>query len=131
MKTNYKIDELVLEQELASDAKEIKDIQKRIDAEEHKLEKMESQFFKNMSRRPKLGLFSRPKNSKVSHFHDYLLHKLSKHKFVYSLIVALGAVLVWRGLWDISVKIPFLSSEFAALGFGVVILWVTQKYSDL
>ena len=60
-----------------------------------------------------------------------IVRKTAKHKFIFTLIVSTGIILVWRGIWEVSATLPILSSSFAALFVGVGILWLIERYTDL
>lgn len=59
------------------------------------------------------------------------IQKIARRKFLFALLIASGTVLVWRGLWEITAKLPLLSESFVALFVGLGILWVVERYSEL
>lgn len=67
----------------------------------------------------------------VEHHRRGFVKKLAKHKFIFSLIVSLGVVLVWRGLWDITAELPVLKESGVALVLGLAIVWFLEKYSEV
>jgi hypothetical protein len=60
-----------------------------------------------------------------------LVKKLAKHRFLFSMIVSFGVVLVWRGIWDITAELPVLKESAVALITGFVIIWFLEKYSEV
>ena len=59
------------------------------------------------------------------------IRKIAKHKFIFTLIVSTAIILVWRGIWEGSAAVPFLSSSIVSLIIGVGILWLIERYTDL
>lgn len=125
-KTNsaLKVEKNILKKEkkIEAEIKRIERMEKVIKNSENKISKNLSLGIKNMS---KGGINS----TEASLIKRSLLRKVSKHKFIFTTIVTLGIVLVWRGLWDISQF--FIKDSLIALGIGVVILWLLEKYTDL
>jgi hypothetical protein len=64
-------------------------------------------------------------------FRKFFIKEASKHKFLFSMTVAFGVVLIWRGLWDLSERIPFISDSMIALVVGMGLLWFIERYSNL
>ena len=60
-----------------------------------------------------------------------VVRRLAKHKFIFSILVSLGVVLVWRGIWDITSVMPVLKDSFVALIVGFAILWYLEKFSEV
>ncbi|MDT8285167.1 MAG: hypothetical protein RQ767_06535 [Thermovirgaceae bacterium] len=50
------------------------------------------------------------------------------HKVIYALLVFLGLVLVWYGLWSIISVIPLLNKPFVALATGITVLVLTGAF---
>lgn len=50
------------------------------------------------------------------------------HKVIYALLVFLGLVLVWYGLWSIISIIPVLNKPFVALATGIIVLVLTGAF---
>jgi len=50
------------------------------------------------------------------------------HKVIYALLVFLGLVLVWYGLWSIISVIPILNKPFVALATGIAVLVLTGAF---
>ncbi len=64
-----------------------------------------------------------------SGFQDLFVSRLRKHRFINTLLVTIGVVLVWRGLWDVSERL--IESSVVSLVLGLVLLWGIKKFSDL
>lgn len=60
-----------------------------------------------------------------------IVRKIAKHKFIFTLIVSTGIILVWRGIWEVTEAMPVLSSSLVALLIGITILWLIERYTDL
>ena len=50
------------------------------------------------------------------------------HKIIYGVLVFLGVVLVWYGVWDIVGVIPILKNPYVAVVVGVAILVLTGTF---
>ena len=50
------------------------------------------------------------------------------HKVIYALMIFLGLVLVWYGLWSIISVIPVLNKPFVALAAGITVLALTGAF---
>ena len=68
--------------------------------------------------------------SKAGYFRRKMVRKLARHRFLFSVLVSFGAVLIWRGLWDITSSIPVLKESGVALILGFFILWLLEKYTE-
>jgi len=60
------------------------------------------------------------------------IHNLKKHhQFLYSVIIAIGLIAVWRGIWGILDLYLFqnnpLISFSASIVFGLIILGITHQ----
>lgn len=67
----------------------------------------------------------------ASKFQEKLVGKLQHHKLIFPLLVGVGVVLVWRGLWEIFDVTPIISYSFISLALGVVILWAVNRINSL
>lgn len=94
--------------------------EKAIEKEEKKIEK-------------ELGTFEEFKSTfkDASKLRIVFVRRIQKHKFLFTMIVAIGVVLVWRGLWDLSELVPGLESSAVALLVGLGILWLIEKYTNM
>lgn len=70
-------------------------------------------------------------SSELNFFQKFFVGHAKKHKIIYQIIIVLAVVLVWRGLWDIFDTLPVISSAFASLAIGLVILWLFNRMTDL
>lgn len=55
--------------------------------------------------------------------------RIAKHRFIYTLLISLGVVMVWRGMWELTESI--ITSSLVSLGLGVVLLWLIKKHTDI
>ncbi|HSD98168.1 MAG TPA: hypothetical protein VLB73_00540 [Patescibacteria group bacterium] len=67
----------------------------------------------------------------VSRFQEKIIGRLKHHKLVFPLLVGIGVVLVWRGLWGIFDVTPIISYSFISLVLGIVILWTINRINSL
>lgn len=110
-----------------------------MDKEEKKIEVEEEKILKEEEKIDKVIESPKFKNlvengdalADLNNTRKRIIKKIAKHRFLFTLIVSLGIVLVWRGLWEISAGIPILSQSIVALVLGLGILWFIEKYSDL
>jgi hypothetical protein len=68
--------------------------------------------------------------SEVGLIRRSFLRRYRKHKFIFAIVTALGAVLVWRGLWNIIDITPFLKNDFISIVTGFALLWLIDRYAD-
>ena len=68
--------------------------------------------------------------SKMEHYRRRTVKKLAKHRFIFSILVSLSFVLVWRGLWDITASLPILEDAGVALIIGFFMVWLLERYTD-
>ena len=119
------------EAEIKEQLKEIEQLEQRIERDKKRLDEVERGLQDDFKQIPNVPIFSKPRRRRLRLLHDYLLRRLSRHKFIYSVMVGVGVVLVWRGIWDASERIAFFSFPAVTIGVGLVILWITQRYKDL
>jgi hypothetical protein len=66
---------------------------------------------------------------KIIDFFEYkraeLTSRFRSHYFLYTLIGAIGMIIFWRGIWDLSYEIPILSHPLVSIVVGLVILALT------
>lgn len=60
----------------------------------------------------------------------HIVRRLAKHKFVFSMIVTFGVVLLWRGMWGLTEMVPVIKETGGSLFLGFGILWFLEKYSE-
>src|SRR5579859_134379 len=119
--------------------KKILSEEKHIEAEEVKIEKVENKLLRDeevLVGTVESGAFKRLMEGgrvlrEAAHAKKIFVKKIAKHKFVFTLIVSTGIILVWRGIWEYSATLPILSSSLIALFVVMGILWLIEKYSDL
>jgi hypothetical protein len=62
--------------------------------------------------------------------HRSALHRVRKHKLIVGILAIFGAVLVWRGVWNIIDVTPILKNDLTSVTVGLLILWLLNKYTD-
>ncbi len=60
-----------------------------------------------------------------------LIFHARHHKLLFPLVVAVGAVLLWRGLWNLFDQIPIVSYSFISIALGVIILWAFNRMNSI
>lgn len=70
-------------------------------------------------------------NSELNFFQRFFVSRAKKHKILFQLIILLGVVLVWRGLWDLFDQIPVISSALISIVVGLFLLWLFNRITDL
>lgn len=119
------------EKKILQEAEKIEEAEKRINAEEKKILASEQKILQNSKDHPTKtlsideGLTSR----ELQLFKLFFVRRISKHKFIFSLIIVLATVLIWRGIWHSLDSIPVLSSSLISLGVGVLLFWLLRKYT--
>lgn len=53
------------------------------------------------------------------------------HKLLFPLVVAVGVVLVWRGLWNLFDQLPIVSYSVISLALGLIILWAFNRFNSI
>ena len=116
----------------------VQKLEKKILAEVENIEKMEEEIKKseeNISKNLTQGIKTMSKDGinykEASLIKKSILRKISKHKFLFTIIFTLGIVLVWRGLWNFTETIPFLKNSVVSLLVGFSILWLIEQYTEL
>ncbi len=71
------------------------------------------------------------KVEKVSSLQKNLIFHARHHKLLFPLVVAVGVVLVWRGLWNLFDQVPILSYSFISLALGIIILWAFNRINSI
>lgn len=71
------------------------------------------------------------KVEKVTNLQKNLIIRVKNHKLLFPLIVGIGVVLVWRGLWNLFDSVPILSYSLISLSLGIVILWAFNRINSL
>ncbi len=121
------------EQQILEAVKQIKKAEQRIDQEEKEILLSEKKVLDVLHKSPlaafKLedGLSPR----EAAFFRSLLLRKISKHRLIFALVVTVGTVLIWRGIWHSADELPIISSAVVSLVVGIGILWLVKKYTDL
>lgn len=118
------------EQEILSDEKKIERNIKKIERIENKIEDQEKEIMgveKTILKHAGHRFYPR----EFKFLRVVLLKKIARHKLLYTLSISTGIVLVWRGIWETSAMIPFISYPLVALTIGIIILWLSEKYTEL
>jgi hypothetical protein len=113
-----------MQKQILAEEKTIEKLEKEILQHEDKLITEKKQIGGNISANGKLMV------SLQSRRHLFV-RKFARHKFFYTMAISIGVVLVWRGIWEITSKLPILSESIVALIVGIGILWAVERYTEL
>ena len=121
----------LIEEKVKAETERIEAAEERIEREEKKIKASERAVLQVL--KGKTGSFL-PKGAPFNRFElvrQLILRKISRKKLTFTLIVIIGVVLVWRGIWEISESLPILQYSVIALLVGIGILWLIERYTDL
>ncbi len=102
--------------------KKIEELESKILKEEEKIEKREAEILtldKSVT-----GVVK-----DLGSFRSNLARRIAKHKFIYTLLISLGIVLVWRGLWETTESL--IASSIVSLMAGIILLWLVKKHTEI
>ena len=105
--------------------------EKEILKEEEIIEKQQAQILKKEAEIEGIIVKEGQVLQELNKTRKNFVRKIAKHRFLFTLIVSTGIILVWRGIWEISAEVPFISQSVVALLIGLAILWLIERYSDL
>lgn len=71
------------------------------------------------------------KVEQVSDIQKNLIVHAKHHRLIFPLIVGVGVVLLWRGLWDLFDQIPIVSYSFISIALGIIILWAFNRMNSI
>ncbi len=63
-------------------------------------------------------------------FHSTIT-KVKKNDFLFPIIIIVGVVLVWRGLWSLFDHLPIINYSFVSIILGVAILYTFNRIKSL
>lgn len=113
------------EGKILAEEKKIESVENKILANEEKiLEKLKSPQFNEVFEEDST------RKDEVT-FRRRVKQRIAKHRFLFALLIAFAVVLIWRGLWEITEKLPLISESVIALLVGIGILWFFEKYTEL
>src|SRR3990172_11424901 len=107
------------EKRILAEARKIEAAEERISQEEEQILAAEKSILKNF-RRPALSkLIENGLTRRELYFlRAIFIGKIIRHKFIFTLLVTAGIVLVWRGVWHTADDIPILSYSLVSLLVG-------------
>ena len=106
-----------IEEQILQQVEEIKVLEKKILGEEEVLTENEKETATGIRR--------------LQAAHKTLARRLALHKSIYSVLLAVGVVLISRGVWELSAHMPLLSSSWISLLVGAGILLLLNKNPNL
>lgn len=112
-------------EKIIEEEKQIEELEKKIDSKEERILAKEDQLVQT-ERKLKLnsGSFSR---YQAKLLHSKFLNRLNKHKILYSFITLVSVVLIWYGIQNLLVTIPFIHNPIIAIILGILIVWFIDK----
>jgi hypothetical protein len=120
------------ERKILEEAGRIEELEEQIQDKEKEILRAERKVLSEIDRSPfqafRGGVLTK---RQFAWLKKVVIRRIAKHKFLFSLFVMFGVVLVWRGVWELSSMIPILSSSFVALAVGILVLWLVNKYTEL
>lgn len=60
-----------------------------------------------------------------------VIKRFARHKLLFSLLVTIGVVLVWRGIWHTADALPIISLSLVSFVVGIAVLWLIDQYTDI
>lgn len=57
--------------------------------------------------------------------------KVKNNDFLFPIVVIVGVVLVWRGLWVLFDHLPIISYSAVSIILGIAILWIFNRIKSL
>ncbi len=131
------VEKEILKEEIKSERLE-KEILKELKEEIHKTEELDKEIKdteRKLSRKfiPIAKLLARNGFtwSEVKILKGTMVQRVSRHRFLFTVIVLVGVVLVWKGLWETFDKISIFKYSAVSLVVGFLILWLLEKFSEL
>lgn len=68
---------------------------------------------------------------KVTNLQKNLITHAKHHKLLFPLIVGVGVVMLWRGLWNLFDQTPIISYSFISIALGIIILWAFNRMNSI
>lgn len=127
----------------AADKFQIKGYEKKILSQEQKIEKLEKKIEEEETKILRfqrkimggMGFFKAVSHGVNKYQAQVLrigfLRKLSRRKMLYSALILVGVVLVWRGVWHLADVTPWIANPLVSVFVGFGILWGINRYSRL
>lgn len=123
-------DDEKLQEKILQEAEKIEKAEKRIEEQEKRILKSEQVVANTMQSQPFQELVQNGQTLKsFSYLRDIVTRRIAKHKFIYTLLISLGIVLVWRGLWETTESL--ITSSIISLIAGIILLWLVKKHTEI
>ncbi|MBI3485591.1 hypothetical protein HY025_01455 [Candidatus Daviesbacteria bacterium] len=120
------------EARILKETEKIEEAEERIKQEEKEILESEQKILATAKEHPLKTLVRHGLSRRgIGFIRATYLKRLSKHRFIYALIVLFAIVLVWRGFWETTSLVPFLANPVIALLIGIGLLWILKKYTNL
>lgn len=122
----------LIEEKVRAETERIEEAEERIEAEEKKIKAAEKVMLQAIKGQPSNLITTKGASfNRIELMRQLILRKISRKKFVFTLIGIFGVVLVWRGIWEVTEVMPILQYSVVALLVGIGILWLIERYTDL
>ena len=67
----------------------------------------------------------------TANFFHTTVSKVKRNDFLFPIVIIVGVVLVWRGLWSLFDHLPIVNYSFVSIVRGVAILWTFNRVKSL
>lgn len=118
-------------QEIAEKEKQILNEEKKITDQAEKFLKIQPVIKQILQKEQTVLQEETVVTTELNFFQRFFVNRAKKHKMIFQIIIVLGIVLVWRGLWGIFDQIPIISSAIISLLVGLSVLWLFNRITDL
>jgi len=106
-----------LEKRIIKELKNVESLERKISGEEQEIEEQERKVSTSVQ--------------KLLHWRNEFVKNLSQqHRIFFNTLLTVGVILISRGVWEISDKLPLLSSSGVSLVVGVGILVIINRYPN-
>ncbi len=121
-----------IERRLLKETERIEESEEKIEKEEKKISHIETDIIKSIKKQPVRALMKNGFTQKeLGYLHKLLVYKIARHRYIFTLLITLGIVLIWRGFWEITETLPLLSYPIIALLSGILIIWLTERITHI
>lgn len=117
--------------EIAQKEKQILAEEKKITEEAEAILKIKPAIKQILDKEQTVAAEEAAVTTELNFFQKFFVARAKKHRAIFQVIIVLGVVLVWRGLWGIFDQMPIISSAVISLVVGLILLWLFNKITDL
>jgi len=118
-------------EEISKKEKQILEEEKKITEQAEKLLKIQPTIKEILHKEQQVVQEEAAVTTELNFFQKFFVARAKKHRAIFQVIIVLGVVLVWRGLWGLFDQMPILSSAAISLVVGLIVLWLFNRITDL